>query len=309
MADTLPPLAALRAFAVAARHLSFKRAAAELHVTPGAISQQIKALEAALGTRLFARLNRRLELTAAGAAYLPSIRAAFDEIAGATGRLRAARQQLQVSVPPSFAAHWLVRRLDRFRARHPELELAIQATTDLANFRDDGIDLAIRYGRGRYAGLRADWLFAVRLVPVCSPALLRGRGRAARLAALGDHPLLHDQARRNWRLWLHAQNLSGIDAARGPSFSDQTFMLQAAVLGQGIALAPDVLVADDVADCRLVLLSDAGWATQSSYWCVSPEAAGETGKVARFRAWLLAEARRAGAASRPQGAGDSAGRA
>jgi LysR family glycine cleavage system transcriptional activator len=302
MADTLPPLAALRAFAVAARHLSFKRAADELHVTPGAISQQIKSLEEALGTRLFARLNRRLELTAAGAAYLPSIRAAFEEIAGATGRLRAAQQRLHVSVPPSFAAHWLVRRLDRFRARHPELELALEATTDLANFRDDGVDLAIRYGRGRYAGLRSDRLFAVRLVPVCSPALLRGRSEAARTAALRAHPLLHDVGRRNWRLWLQAQGLTGIDAQRGPSFSDQTFMLQAAVLGQGIALAPDVLVADDVAEGRLVQLSDAGWATQSSYWCVSPDAAGDTGKVASFRTWLLAEARRS------QGA-DSAGRA
>ena len=301
MADRLPPLPALRAFALAARHLSIKRAADVLNVTPGAVSQQIKNLEQALGTRLFTRLNRRIELTAAGAAYLPAIRAAFEEIANATGRLRATQQRLHVSAPPSFAAHWLLRRLDRFRVRHPELELAIEASTGLANFRDDGIDLAIRYGRGRYPGLRVDRLFAVRLVPVCSPTLLRGRGAAAREAALREHPLLHDAGRRNWRLWLQAQGLagpeSGIDPQRGPSFSDQTFMLQAAVLGQGIALAPDVLIADDVAERRLVRLSDAGWPTQSSYWCVSPalEDAGEDGdagdgKVALFRRWLLAEA-------------------
>jgi LysR family glycine cleavage system transcriptional activator len=290
MDDKLPPLTTLRAFALAAQHLSFKRAADTLHVTPGAISQQIKNLEQALGTRLFTRLNRRIELTAAGAAYLPAIRAAFAEIAGATERLRAARQRLHVSVPPSFAAHWLVRRLDRFRARHPELELAIDATTGLADLRDDGIDLAIRYGSGRYPGLRSDCLFAVRLVPVCSPALLRERGAAARLAALREHPLLHDVGRRNWRLWLEAQNLTDIDPQRGPSFSDQSFMLQAAVQGQGIALAPDVLVADDVAEGRLVQLSDAGWPTQSSYWCVSREVADDDGKVALFRRWLLAEA-------------------
>lgn len=290
MADKLPPLAALRAFALAAQHLSIKRAADALHVTPGAISQQIKNLEDALGTRLFTRLNRRIELTAAGAAYLPAIRAAFEEIAGATARLRATRQRLHVSAPPSFAAHWLVRRLNRFRAHHPELELALEASTGLANFRDDGVDLAIRYGRGRYPGLRSDRLFAVRLVPVCSPALLRGRTKAVRLDVLRDHPLLHDVARRNWRPWLQAQKLTGIDAQRGPSFSDQTFLLQAAVLGQGIALAPDVLVADDLAEGRLVQLSDAGCPTQSSYWCVSPEGEDDGGKVALFRTWLLAEA-------------------
>jgi len=290
MDDKLPPLAALRAFAIAAQHLSFKRAADALHVTPGAISQQIKNLEQALGTRLFARLNRRIELTAAGAAYLPAIRAAFAEIAGATERLRATRQRLHVSVPPSLAAHWLVRRLDRFRARHPEIELAIEATTSLADLRDDGIDLAIRYGSGRYPGLRSDRLFAVRLVPVCSPALLGAGGPGARLAALRAHPLLHDVGRRNWRLWLQAQNLTDIDAQRGPSFSDQSFMLQAAVQGQGIALAPDVLVADDLAERRLVQLSDEGWPTQSAYWCVSREADADDGKVALFRRWLLAEA-------------------
>jgi LysR family glycine cleavage system transcriptional activator len=292
MAGKLPPLPALRAFALAAQHLSFKQAATELNVTPGAISQQIKALEQALGTALFVRLNRRLTLTAAGAAYLPPIRAAFDEIAGATSRLTAPERVLHVSAPPSFAAHWLVPRLDRFRARHPAVDLAIEATMGLANFRDDGIDVAIRYGRGRYVGLRAERLFAVRLVPVCSPALVRGRGAAARRAVLRTAPLLHDKARRNWKLWLAAQRLDGIDTQRGPSFSDQTFMLQAAALGQGVALAPDVLVADDLAAGRLVALSDGGWPTQSAYWCVTPETAREDRRVGLFRGWLLAEAAR-----------------
>lgn len=290
MPATLPPLPALRAFAVAARHLSFKQAAAELHVTPGAISQQIKLLEQALGVRLFARFNRRLQLTPAGAGYLPSIAAAFEEIAGATRRLTASQQLLQVSAPPSFAARWLLPRLDRFRARHPGLELAIDATMGLATFRDDATDVAIRYGRGRYAGLRTDRLFAVKLVPVCSPALLKGRSAAAKRAALRDQPLLHDKARRNWRLWLDAQSLGDIDAQRGPSFSDQTFMLQAAALGQGIALAPDALVADDLAAGRLVALSDAAWPTHSAYWCVTADVAREDRKIAAFRTWLLAEA-------------------
>jgi LysR family glycine cleavage system transcriptional activator len=293
MASKLPPLPALRAFAVAARHLSFKAAAAELHVTPGAISQQIKSLEQALGTRLFVRLNRRLTLSAAGVAYLPSIRAAFDEIAGATSRLTATQRLLHVSVPPSFAAHWLLPRLERFRRLHPGLELALDATMGLANFSDDEIDVGVRYGRGRYAGLRSDRLFAVRLVPVCSPALVRGGSARARMAALRDRPLLHDKARRTWRSWLDAQGLGAVDATRGPSFSDQTFMLQAAMLGQGIALAPDALVADDIARGRLVALSRAAWPTQSAYWCVASEARYDDRKVALFRNWLFAEARQA----------------
>jgi LysR family glycine cleavage system transcriptional activator len=293
MTTRLPPLPALRAFAVAARHLSFKQAATELHVTPGAISQQIKALEQALGVALFQRFNRRLQLTPAGAAYLPSIAAAFEEIAGATRRLTASQALLQVSAPPSFAARWLLPRLERFRARHPGTELAIEATMGLTNFRDDNIDVAIRYGRGRYAGLRSDRLFAVKLVPVCSPALLNGRTDAAKRAALRKGPLLHDTARRNWRLWLDAQGLPDLDAQRGPSFSDQTFMLQAAALGQGIALAPDALVADDVAAGRLIKLSDAGWPTHSAYWCVTPDVPREDRRVAAFRTWLLEEAARA----------------
>jgi LysR family glycine cleavage system transcriptional activator len=294
MTAKLPPLPALRAFAVAARHLSFKRAASELHVTPGAISQQIKALEQALGVALFQRFNRRLELTWAGAAYLPSITAAFEEIASATARLTAAQDLLHVSAPPSFAARWLLPRLDGFRARHPGTELAIEATMGLATFRD-GIDVAIRYGRGRYAGVRSDRLFAVKLVPVCSPALVAGRTPAAKRAALRKGPLLHDPARRNWRLWLDAQGFGDAQPQNGPSFSDQTFMLQAAALGQGIALAPDVLIADDVAAGRLILLSDAGWPTHSAYWCVTPEMPREDRRIAAFRAWLLEEAARVAA--------------
>jgi LysR family glycine cleavage system transcriptional activator len=297
MTPKLPPLPALRAFAVAARHLSFKAAAAELHVTPGAISQQIKSLEQALGMLLFVRRNRRLALSAAGAAYLPSIRAAFDEIAGATSRLTRVQRPLTVSVPPSFATHWLLPRLERFRRLHPALELAIDATMGLANFDGDEIDIAVRYGRGRYAGLRSDRLFAVRLVPVCSPRLLKGRTARARMAALRGLPLLHDKARRNWRPWLDAQGLGDVDATRGPSFSDQTFMLQAALLGQGIALAPDALVADEIAQGRLVVLSDAAWPTQSAYYCVASAARYDDRNVALFRNWLFAEARQAMMAS------------
>ncbi|MBI3517585.1 MAG: LysR family transcriptional regulator, partial [Proteobacteria bacterium] len=139
---------------------------------------------------------------------------------------------------------------------------------------------------------RSDRLFAVRLVPVCSPRLVRGRGAAAKRAALREAPLLHDKARRNWRLWLTAHGLGDVDAQRGPSFSDQTFMLQAATLGQGIALAPDALVADDLAHGRLVTLSEAGWPTQSAYYCVTPEGSRDDRRVGLFRTWLLAEAGR-----------------
>jgi LysR family glycine cleavage system transcriptional activator len=199
---------------------------------------------------------------------------------------------LRVSVPPSFATYWLLPRLERFRQLHRELDLVVDVTMELTNFSDDDIDIAVRYGRGHYAGLRSDRLFAPQLVPVCSPALVKGRSAQARADALRDKPLLHDKARRNWRPWLDAQGLRDVDATRGLCFNDQTFMLQAALLGQGVALAPKALVADEIARGRLVVLGDAGRPSKSAYWCVTPNAHYDDYLVALFRNWLLAEARR-----------------
>ena len=176
----LPPLNALRAFEASARHLSMKEAAAELSVTPGAVSQLVRGLEERLGTQLFRRGNRSLVLTEAGQNYFAPIRHAFRQIGEATRRLRALPNAgvLTVSAPPAFAASWLVPRLGRFRTRHADIELNIATTRGLANFAGDGVDVAIRHGLGRYPGLRCDRIASIAMIPVCSPRLLASLGES-----------------------------------------------------------------------------------------------------------------------------------
>ncbi|HEY2621001.1 MAG TPA: LysR family transcriptional regulator [Acetobacteraceae bacterium] len=196
----LPPLNALRAFEAVARHLSMKEAAAELSVTPGAVSQLVRGLEARLGTQLFRRGNRTLVLTEAGQSYFAPIRHAFRQIGEATRQLRARpfAGVLTVSAPPAFAASWLVPRLGRFRASHADIELNIATTRGLANFAADGVDVAIRHGLGRYPGLRCDRIAGIAMIPVCSPrflaALAARPGHPAHLLGL---PLLHDAERQD----------------------------------------------------------------------------------------------------------------
>src|SRR5690606_8238125 len=190
----LPPLNALRAFEAVARHLSMKLAAEELHVTPAAVSHQIKGLERHLGVTLFRRLNRALLLTDEGQLCLPGVREGFERLAGAMDPLRARerRSVLVASVAPSFATRWLVPRLDRLAAAHPELELRMTAEMALADFRRDDVDVGIRFGAGEYPGLRSVKLFGDTVVPMCSPGLTSGRNALRRPADLLRHTLLHD---------------------------------------------------------------------------------------------------------------------
>ena len=229
MARRLPPLNAIRAFEAAARHLSFTKAAEELFVTQAAVSHQIKALEAALGLQLFRRFNRRLMLTDAGQAYLPPLREALDGIAAATERLRAVEQtgSLKVSVLPSFAAKWLLPRLSRFRERHPEIDVLVSANNALVDFARDEVDIAIRYGFGRHPELEVKFLMGDRIFPVCSPELLAAGPPLREPADLRHHTLLHDAdalatESESWRVWLEAAGVSGVDASRGPGFSDSS---------------------------------------------------------------------------------------
>ncbi len=297
MARRLPPLNALRAFEAAARNLSFKEAAAELNVTPAAISHQVKALEEHLGVALFRRLNRRLLLTDAGQAALPDLRVGFDKLAAAAERLGAhrARGLLTVSVEPSFAAKWLVRRVDRFAAAHPEIDLRIDATAELVWLGQDGVDMGIRYGAGHYAGLRADRLIGEEVFPVCSPRLLDGPRPLRTPADLARHTLLHeawesiDPGWPTWRMWLAAAGVEGVDADRGPRYSLSSMAIQAALEGHGVALAGSVVVADDLAAGRLVRPFALGFRPDLAYYLVSPEATAESPKVAAFRDWLLTE--------------------
>jgi LysR family glycine cleavage system transcriptional activator len=293
MSRRLPPLNALRAFEAAARHLSFTRAADELHVTQTAISHQIKGLEERLGVRLFRRLPRGLLLTEEAQRYLPPVRDAFDQIAAATEQLAAGGSggRLTVSVLPSFAAKWLVPRLGRFRAAHPDVDLRISASSQLVDFARDDVDVGIRMGRGAYPGLRVDRLFGESMVPVCSPELLRGPHPLRRPEDLRHHVLLHDDDHAGWQLWLELAGVEGVDARRGPIFTDSGMVVEAAAEGQGVALARSVLAAGDLAAGRLVRPFEVSVPHDLAYYLVSPEATAEQTRIRAFRAWLLAEAR------------------
>lgn len=289
----LPPLKALRAFEATARHLSIKDAAEELHVTPSAVSQLIRSLEERLGTRLFRRLNRALVLTEAGQAYLPPVHHAFRRISKATQDVTAlsGSNTLTVSVMPNFAVSWLIPRLANFRARHPAIDLRIQSTAKLTDFARDGVDVAIRHGLGRYPGLRSDRIMAVELVPVASPALFTVHERPSQPSDVLNLPLLHEEARADWRLWLDAQGVDCVDVPNGPSFDDETLRIHAALAALGVALVRNGLVENELADGRLVSLSTVAWPSEFAYYCVFPQETGDHPNIAAFRDWLIEESR------------------
>jgi LysR family glycine cleavage system transcriptional activator len=295
----LPPLNALRAFEAAGRHLSLSRAADELHVTPAAVSHQIKALEAFLGVKLFRRHHRTLLLTDAGQACLPGLREGFDRLAEGVeaARLQSTARPLTVSVAPSFGAKWLVPRLDRFSAAHPGIDVRIDASTRLADPLREDIDLCIRYGPGNYPGLHVECLLAEEVVPVCGPALLRGPDALKAPADLCRHSLLHvdnpigDDSHPDWPMWLAAAGVDDCDVSRGPRFTMASMAVEAAIAGQGVALAGSVLVADDIAAGRLVRPFELRFPVKFAYYLVCTEPAWGQPRVVAFREWLKSETR------------------
>ena len=292
MSRSLPPLNALRAFEAAARHLSFTTAASELNVTQAAVSHQIKALEERLGLKLFRRVGRNLLLSDAAQAYLPEIAAAFDRIAGATRRLHQydAAGVLSATVLPSFAAKWLLPRLGRFRAAHPEIDLRISSSVETVDLMREDFDIALRAGSGDYPGMRADAILSESFFPVCSPALLAGPLPLRAADDLRHHTLLHDEPRDLWQLWFKMVGIADIDATRGPGFSDSGMLIWAAIEGQGVAIAKGTLAADDLRAGRLVRPFGQSMPADFSYWLVCPEASADRPKIVAFREWLLAEA-------------------
>jgi LysR family glycine cleavage system transcriptional activator len=290
----LPSLNGLRAFEASARLMSFTQAAAELNVTQTAISHQIRRLEEQLGVKLFIRQNRRLALTKEAESYLPAVRSAFDDLRLATDRLRRTERdtRLTVSTTASLATKWLVSRVASFQDAHPGLEVRITTSPHLVDFRREEVDVAVRYGRGTWAGLRAHWLMAERLFPVCAPALLDGTRKLRRPEDLAHHILLHTTSfGDDWRLWLTAAGLpQSIAARRGLTF-DQGFMaIQAAVEGLGVALGRGHLVEADIAAGRLVAPFDVELPQDAGYYVVTPEATADAPNIALFRDWLIASA-------------------
>jgi LysR family transcriptional regulator, glycine cleavage system transcriptional activator len=292
MPRRLPPLNALKAFEAAARHESFTRAAEELCVTQGAVSHQVKALEAELGLRLFNRERQRLVITEAGRAYLIVVRDAFDRIGDGTERLlqRQRGGALTVSTSPNFAAKWLVHRLDRFAEAHPEIDLRISATPHHVDFAREDIDLAVRHGDRIASGLHVARLSTEELFPVCSPKLLNGRNGLRAPTDLGRFTLFHVTDRQGWRQWLDFAGVPGVDPSRGPVLNHASMAIDAAVDGQGVALARTALAAWDLIGGRLVRPFDIAMPASYAYWIVCSKAAAKLPKVVAFSDWLLAEA-------------------
>lgn len=294
----LPPLSALRAFEAAARLKSFSKAAAELNVTPAAISHQIHALEVDLGVSLFRRLNRQVEPTASARVLLPGLTEAFAGIQASVRRLRAHNDTgtLTVTASPSFAAKWLVPRLHRFQVQQPEIDVRISANDNVVDLLQGDFDIAIRYGTGRYPGLPTELLLCNEVFPACSPRLLEAGPALRAPADLRHHALIHDQAVDRdplvptWAMWLRAAGVDGIAASSGLSFSAGHLALDAAIAGHGVVLAYSTLAAGDLAAGRLVRLFSLALPDLFAYYIVTAPGALERPKVRAFRSWLRQEA-------------------
>jgi len=292
MLRRLPSLNALKAFEAAARHESFTRAADELSVTQGAVSHQVKALEVELGLRLFNRERQRLVITGAGRAYLDVVRDAFDRLAVGTTRVLQLQTSgaLAVTTSPNFATKWLVHRLGRFIEAHPEIDLRVSGSHQHVDFAHEDIDLAVRHGDGQWPGLSVTRLCAEELFPVCSPKFMRGRSALRSPADLKRHTLLHVNDRRDWSQWLEAADAATTGIERGPIFNQAHMAIDAAVDGQGIALARTALAAWDLCAGRLVRPFRLALKAPYAYWIVCPKSTADLPKISIFREWLLTEA-------------------
>ncbi|HWZ38986.1 MAG TPA: transcriptional regulator GcvA [Bradyrhizobium sp.] len=295
MTARLPSLNGLRAFEAAARHLSFTQAASELNVTQTAISHQIRRLEEELGIRLFIRKNRALALTPQARDYLPGVRAAFNDLRLATDRLlrKDDDKVLTVSTLASLAAKWLLPRLTAFQEAHPGIDVRITTSTALVDFKNGDVDAAIRYGRGNWPGVRAEWLMADEAFPVCSPALLAGERPLRTPEDLRDQVLLHTTNNYDdWRQWLTAAGLpSDISKQRGITFDLILMTVQAAIDGIGVAMGRTSYVQDDIAKGRLVVPFNIALPADAGFYLVSPEGAADPPKLKAFRQWLVASAK------------------
>jgi LysR family glycine cleavage system transcriptional activator len=284
-------LNALKAFEAAARSESFTRAAEELSVTQGAVSHQVKALEETLGLKLFHRERQRLMITEAGREYLSVVRDALDRIALGTERLlnRQSSGVLTVSTSPDFAAKWLVNRLGRFAEKYPSIDLRVSASTQYVDFAREDVDVAIRHGDGSWPGLDVVRLYPERLFPVCSPKLVSGRNRITKAADLQKFPLLRLEDAKNWKRLFEAAGIAG-PVGPGPVLNRASMLIDAAIDGQGVALARTALAAWDLINGRLVRPIDVSLRMANTYWIVCPKAASNVPKIATFRDWVLAEA-------------------
>ncbi|MFM0323730.1 transcriptional regulator GcvA [Caballeronia glebae] len=287
----LPALNALRAFEAAARHESFSRAADELFVTHGAVSHQIRALEAELGVSLFARDGKRVRLTDRGRQYAAEVRSALVALAESTRRIRSGDRdrRLIVSTIPSFSARWLTPRVGRFIEQHPDVDLELLTTSTLIDFNRDDADVALRFGYGKYAGLHTEELLDEVFFPACSPNF-RGGALPRVPGDLATLPLLRSDDEL-WRPWFDAAGLTDLpEPKRGVLYEDSSNLLQAAIDGQGIALVRRSLAMQEIIAGRLVRLFNVDGPSPWKYYFVCPAALLQTKRVQAFREWIFEEA-------------------
>ncbi|WP_438863214.1 transcriptional regulator GcvA [Neptunicella sp.] len=291
MSQRLPSLNSLRAFESAARHLSFTRAAEELFVTQAAVSHQIKALEDYLGIKLFLRKNRSLLLTEEGQGYFLDIKDVFSGLHDATQRLlaRGSKGTITVSLPPSFAAQWLVPRIHDFSKLHPDIDVRIKAVDFDEGFLTDDVDVAIYYGRGKWPGLYSEKLHTEFLTPMCSPLLIQSGKPLQQLDDLRNHNLLHDNSRQGWKDWIRYFDVKGVNVNHGPIFSHSMLVLQAAAIGQGVALGHSILARPEIAAGRLICPFAEKLVSRHAYYFVCHQSQAELGKIVAFKDWLLSQ--------------------
>lgn len=299
MARPLLPLNALRAFEAASRHLSFSKAADELSVTPGAISQHIRLLEDTIGQPLFRREAKGLQLTDLGRSAVPLLRDGFERLMDGSAMLRepVRKKQVSVSVAPSFAAKWLMPRMDDFHALHPEIEVWISADMEPVSLSDGNVDLAVRYGPGGYAGTISDLLMSETVLPVCAPSLMQGDSPIRTPADLIRQPLLHDvsadadPSRPDWAMWLKARKVRHPDPRKGSRFNQSSLLIEAALAGRGVALAKRALAQADLASGRLVApFPDGSEAVGFAYHVILPRDRPASQSAKAFVGWLKKQA-------------------
>lgn len=290
------PLNALKAFEAAARHLSLVQAAAELHVTPAAVSHQVKRLEEFLGAALFVRGHRSVKLTSAGRALGSELGTLFLQLDRAIDRARnLPTTVIRVSTIESFAAKWLAPRLLAFQRMHPAIRLHLETRDERVDLARDQVDVAIRYGAGRYSGVNVERLVGAQAFPVCSPRLLRGR-RQLPLASLGHLTLLHDETSRgranvpDWAAWMRGNGVTGIDVEKGPVFASLYLAQEAAAAGHGVALGLAPLVEADIRDGRLARPFAGALDNAYAFWLVRRKGERRPA-VLSFCDWLKEEAK------------------
>lgn len=288
----LPSLNALRAFEAGARHLSFTRAADELSVTQTAISHQVRQLEDHLGVKLFERRPRELALTPAGSALYPVLSEAFDRVAEAVTRIRARPESrpLSVSLTPTFGSRWLAQRLGRFWREYPDVDLRLHHSVQLVDLLRDDVDMAVRFGRGGWAGLVAERLMRAQATPLCSPELMKGSNPLRSPSDLKHHVLIQEKDYQGWTEWLAAAGVKDVDGRRGPVIDDVNAIIRSAIEGHGVMIAIPEVLSEEIASGKLVAPFETRPDPAFAYYVVYPPGGLDRPEARAFHDFLKAEA-------------------